>query len=435
MDRRRGGGKQAATGAVTRKAHRVNESAHQNIAVIRWLTFLMFMMFAMTTDSVGIIIPQIVKEFGLSLTAAGSFHYATMIAIASAAIFLGFLADRLGRKQTIVLGLVIFALNSYLFVLGNSFAYFLCLLIVSGAAIGVFKTGALALIGDISSSTQQHTATMNLVEGFFGVGAIIGPAIVTALINNHVSWKWLYTIAGSMCVLLILIALLVRYPMTMKTSEEPVDLRRTMRMMSDRYALSFGLGVLLYVAVEASVYVWGPLYLADYHGSWTLLSSYAISAFFLLRAAGRFLGVWMLEKFDWAMVLALLCLAILICLAGSVIGGPGAAVFLLPLSGLFMSVIYPTLNSKGISCFQKSEHGAVAGVILFFTCIGAVLGPFAMARVIDVMGSPKYAFLLATLFAAVLFAGLLYNWDRQPTRKVLATRDAREYGVNAPLRT
>ena len=30
-----------------------------------------------------------------------------------------------------------------------------------------------------------------------------------------------------------------------------------------------------------------------------------------------------------------------------------------------MSIMYPTLNSKGISCFPKSQHGAAAGVILF----------------------------------------------------------------------
>ena len=411
------------------------ESGQQNIAVIRWLTFMMFMMFAMTTDSVGVIIPQIVKEFKLSLTAAGAFHYATMAAIAAAAIFLGFLADRLGRKRTIVLGLSLFALNSYLFVFGNSFAYFLCLLTISGASIGIFKTGALALIGDISSSTAQHTSTMNLVEGFFGVGAIIGPAIVTSLIRHEVSWKWLYSIAGTLCALLIFIALLVRYPQTMKASEEPMDLRRTLRMMSNPYALGFGFAVLLYVAIEASIYVWGPLYLADYHGRWVLLASYAISAFFFLRAAGRFLGVWLLGTFDWSWVLAMLCFAILLCLAGSVFGGVRAGVVLLPLSGLFMSVIYPTLNSKGISCFQKSEHGAIAGVILFFTCAGAVLGPLAMAAVIDVLGAPKYAFLMATAFAAVLQVGLIYNVLRQPTRAVLATLDARDYGVTAPLPT
>jgi fucose permease len=408
----------------------MSESGQQNIAVIRWLTFLMFMMFAMTTDSVGVIIPQIVGQFKLSLTAAGAFHYATMSAIAAAAIFLGFLADRIGRKQTIVLGLLVFALNSYLFVLGNSFAYFLCLLTVSGASIGIFKTGALALIGDISASTTQHTSTMNMVEGFFGVGAIIGPAIVTSLIDHDVSWKWLYTIAGTLCVMLILIALSVRYPRTMEAPEEAVDLGRTSRMMGNPYALAFGFGALLYVAIEASVYVWGPLYLAAYHGQWKLLAGYAISVFFLLRAAGRFLGVWMLAKFDWSWVLVILSFAILLCLAGSVFGGVNSGIVLLPLSGLFMSVIYPTLNSKGISCFRKSEHGAVAGVILFFTCAGAVLGPLAMAAVIDALGAPKYAFLMATAFAALLTAGLIYNVLRQPTRPLLASLDAREYGVS-----
>ena len=407
----------------------MSKSGHQNITFIRWLTFLMFMMFAMTTDSVGVIIPQIVEEFSLSLTAAGAFHYATMAAIAVSAVLLGFLADRFGRKQTIVLGLTIFAVNSYLFVIGDSFAYFLCLLTISGASIGIFKTGALALIGDISSSTTEHTSTMNLVEGFFGVGAIVGPAIVTSLINANVSWKWLYSIAGSLCVVLILIALSVRYPRTMQAPEEAVDLRRTLRMTGNPYALAFGCGVLLYVAIEASVYVWGPLYLADYRGPWAPFATYAVSVFFFLRAAGRFMGGWMLAKYDWSWVLAFMSLAILVCLAGSVFGGVRSGVVLLPLSGLFMAVIYPTLNSKGISCFPKSEHGAVAGVILFFTCGGAVLGPLAMAAMIDALGAPKYAFLTATVFAALLLVGLVYNCLRQPTRGVLLRQDANEYGV------
>ena len=98
-----------------------------------------------------------------------------MTAIALAGIFLGFLADKIGRKKTIIIGLALFAINSYLFLLGNTFGFFLVLLIISGAAIGIFKTGALALIGDMSTSTNDHTSTMNVVEGFFGVGAIIGP--------------------------------------------------------------------------------------------------------------------------------------------------------------------------------------------------------------------------------------------------------------------
>jgi len=398
-----------------------------NLTAIKWLTFLMFMMFAMTTDSVGEIIPDVIEEFHLSLTAAGAFHYANMIAIALAAIFLGYLADKLGRKKTIIIGLILFALNSYLFAMGNSFLFFVTLLVISGAAIGIFKTGALALVGDISRSTSEHTSTMNTVEGFFGVGAIIGPAIVTKLLSSGFSWKWLYVIAGSICVLLIVTASMLKYPKTVKTVDEPIDFRRTMGMMKNTYALGFSLGIFLYVAAECAIYVWMPTLLEDYSGSYTFWAAYALSIFFILRAVGRFLGAWVLQRYNWTSVMALFSLAILVCFVGSIAGGLSYAIWLLPLSGLFMSMIYPTLNSKGISCFPKTEHGAVAGVILFFTCAAAAAGPLAMGVVSDIFGHPRYGFVLATLFAALLFVGLLLNWIYNPARERLAKLDSSEY--------
>jgi len=138
----------------------------------------------MTTDSVGIIIPEIIKTFHLSLTAAGAFQYSTMGGIAFAGFFLGHLADRLGRKPTIVAGPALFAAASYLFIAGKSFAYFCTLLGLSGISIGVFKTGALALIGDFVKSTAEHTSIMNTVEGFFGIGSIIGPALLAILMSR-----------------------------------------------------------------------------------------------------------------------------------------------------------------------------------------------------------------------------------------------------------
>ena len=163
---------------------KTNQAGLQSLTIIKWLTYLMFMMFAMTTDAVGVIIPEVMKQFNLSMTAAGLMHYAPMIAIALAGVFLGFLADKLGRKPTIVIGLAIFAVNSYLYIIGNSFAFIIMLMAVGGLSIGVFKTGALALIGDISKSTKEHTSTMNTVEGFFAVGAIIGPFIVTYFLSQ-----------------------------------------------------------------------------------------------------------------------------------------------------------------------------------------------------------------------------------------------------------
>lgn len=118
---------------------------------------------------------------------------------------------------------------------------------------------------------------------------------------------------------------------------------------------------------------------------------------------------------------------ILACFMACVAGGIAWAIYLLPLSGVFMSVIYPTINSKGISCLPKSEHGAAAGVILFFTCVSAVLAPLAMGAISDRMGGPGYGFVLATGFAAVLFIGLTLNWMFNPTIRVFRQVDETQY--------
>jgi fucose permease len=399
--------------------------------MVKTLTYLMFTMFAMTTDSVGLIIPEVLRTFRLSLTAAGTFQYATMAGIAVAGLFLGQLADRLGRRRTIVVGLTLFAAACFLLAAGNSFLFFAVMLGVSGLAIGVFKTGALALIGDISTSTAQHTSIMNTAEGFFGVGAIIGPAILARLLTRGLPWTWLYVIAGTICLVLIVLALLVKYPGTGRgqVGDRPGTGPGVSpgRAMKNPYVLAFSAGAFLYVGVEAAVYVWMPTLLAGYKGSAAALATYSISIFFLLRAAGRFLGAWLLTRVQWQPVLALFSGCIFLCFMASVAGGVGWAVYLLPLSGLFMSVIYPTLNSKGISCLPKSEHGAGAGVILFFTCASAVLAPLAIGAVSDAYGQIGYGFALATGFAALLSLGALLNWLLNPTRTLLQQLDASEY--------
>ena len=395
-------------------------------AAIKALTYLMFALFAMTTDSVGIIIPEVIRTFRLTLTAGGTFQYATMGGIALAALCLGSFADRFGRRPTIVAGLALFAAACYLFAAGNTFFLFVVLMGVSGIAIGVFKTGALALVGDISRSTAEHTSIMNTAEGFFGIGSIIGPAILARLLAAGVSWKWLYVVAGGICTVLIVMALMVRYPQSAKPSGE-TGLTGASQALTNSFVLAFSIAAFLYVAVEAAIYVWMPTLLAAYRGSATWLAAYSISTFFLLRAAGRFLGAWMLMRLRWQVVLALFSGMILLCFVGTVVKGVEWGVYLLPASGLFMSVLYPTINSKGISCMPKTEHGAAAGVILFFTCVSAVVAPLAMGAVSDAMGSIGYGFWLATACAGLLFLGMLMNWLINPTRATLERLDYTEY--------
>ena len=146
-------------------------------------------------------------------------------------------------------------------------------------------------------------------------------------------------------------------------------------MMKNPYALGFSAAIFLYVAVESAIYVWMPTLLASYHGRLPGSRPTQSRSSSCFAQPGRFVGSWMLAPLELGRGPDA-SLAWQSCSASvaSMVGGIGIAVFLLPLSGLFMSVLYPTINSKGISCFRKPEHGAVAGVILFFTCLSAVAG-------------------------------------------------------------
>lgn len=398
-------------------------ATRHGVQAARLLTCLMFFTFAMTTDAVGSVIERVIDEYGLSMTAAGAFQYATMLGIAVGALLLGFLADRIGRRRTIMLGLCLYGASSLLVVFGSSFPVLVGLLAISGLGISVFKTAALALIGDITPSSQAHTRFMNTVEGWFAVGAIIGPAIIAVLISAGMSWKWLFVVAAAICMGLVILA--GRMPDAAPgVLIQRANLAQMLEVLKDPLALGFSLLVALYVAVEVAIYVWMPTYLAGYEGSYAWLQTWALTLFFVLRAAGRFVGAWVLDRVRWTVALVLMGLLIFLCFSGALLGGLNLGVWLLPLTGLFMSIIYPTLNSKAISCFPRHEHGAAAGVILFFTAAAAAAGPLAMAAVSDAWETPRAGFALATAFALLLLLGLVVNWLRNPAGARLRSSDA-----------
>ena len=215
----------------------------------------------------------------------------------------------------------------------------------------------------------------------------------------------------------------------MRAEQGGASFADTLRKMRDAHALGFSALIMLYVAVEVAVYVWMPTYLQGYTGAASWLAAYALTVFFVLRAAGRFLGAWFLRKLSWSTVLVTFAAAILACFAGSLYGGPDQAVYLLPLSGLFMSVLYPTINSTGISCFDKNRHGSIAGFLLFFTCVGAVLAPLAMGAIGDLAGGIEYSMGLGAVFAVLLAMLCLWNRRAQPAQAKLALRNSEDYGA------
>ena len=99
--------------------------------------------------------------------------------------------------------------------------------------------------------------------------------------------------------------------------------------------------------------------------------------------SGRFLGAWLLDRVAgpsrwW-------CSGLPSSRASSAhwSGASRRGAWLLPLSGLFMSDRLSDAEFQGDQLLSRHQHGAAAGVILFFTALAAALGPLAMGAVSD----------------------------------------------------
>ena len=168
-----------------------------------------------------------------------------------------------------------------------------------------------------------------------------------------------------------------------------------------------------------------PTLLADYHGRATWLAAYGISVFFALRAAGRFLGAWMLMRLRWPGAVAVLSGAILLCFALSLAKGVDWAIFQSGVRPVHVRDLPDDqferhqLRAKSRAWRRRRRHP-----VLHVRLRGA--RPPGHGRRERRDGTHYLGFWLDG-FAGVLFAGLLLNWLTDPTRAVLERLDLAEY--------
>ena len=166
----------------------------RNFWVICWSMF-----FFMT--SFNLIIPEL-NEFITHLGGAEQKGLIISLFTISSAIsrpFSGKLADSIGRKKVMYIGIVVPILVSLLYPLSFSVFFFLCLRFFHGFSAGFFPTGSTALMTDILPSEKRGVG-MGIWGTFISLGIGVGQGI-GSLIENLVGIDALFVIASAVAVL------------------------------------------------------------------------------------------------------------------------------------------------------------------------------------------------------------------------------------------
>jgi EmrB/QacA subfamily drug resistance transporter len=160
------------------------------------------------TNVVAVSLPSIARSYQASFADVEWVVSAYMVAFASCLLPAGGLADRFGRKRTLLLGLAVFFLAS----LGCGLAPTVAVLNISRAVKGVgaalLLTSALAVIANTFHEGPARVRAWAVWGTCMGLATTVAP-LVGGMITQWLGWRWIFLLNLPVCTVLAVCALRV----------------------------------------------------------------------------------------------------------------------------------------------------------------------------------------------------------------------------------
>lgn len=371
------------------------------------LIYFAFVSLGLPDGLLGAAWPSMYQAMGVPVSFAG---YVTMV-IAGGTIISSLSSDRLSQKISTQWILVVSVALTAIAIFGFSFSseyWQLCLWAIP------YGLGAGAVDSCLNNYVSLHyrSRQMSWLHSCWGVGATLGPYIISLCLGQNLGWNWGYRIVGFIQCGLVLI-LFASTPLWKKNEasalahqEEPV--KRVHLGFFKTWALKGTAFVFLsffaYCSLESTAGLWSASYFVLNRGiDKTTAASWA-SLFYLGIGVGRFLMGFIANKLgDRKMVR----LGLIILACGLVVlalpWGYYTPLFGLLLVGLGCAPVYPSLIHETPTSFGKEHSQEVIGIQMATAYVGSTFMPplfGLLVRLIDIVWFPYYlAFFFLLLVA------------------------------------
>jgi EmrB/QacA subfamily drug resistance transporter len=135
--------------------------------------------------------PSIARSFG-DISNYSWVFAAYLLGQTATSLVFGRLADTIGRRTAILIGLAIFLSGSLLCGFAWSLPALICFRAFQGVGAGAIMPISMTIIGDLYPP-QQRGKAQSLVATVFGTSSVVGPMLGGAIVQS-VSWSWIFWI-------------------------------------------------------------------------------------------------------------------------------------------------------------------------------------------------------------------------------------------------
>jgi fucose permease len=377
------------------------------------LAYASFVALGMVNSLVGVAWPSIRATFGLPLDALGVFLVANTAGYMLASAVSGRLMAALNTGALLAgcCGLAGLAL------LGIGVAPAWAVVVVLGGVVGL-SGGAIDGGMNAYAAAYFSPQVMNWLHACFGIGATLGPAIMTASVAGGLSWR-----VGFVIVAVAQLALAIAFGLTRRLWDRPApavgapeasgaSLRSTLRLP----LVWLGIGLFFaYTGIEVATGNWVFSLLTEARGVSPALAGAWVSLFWASLTIGRILFGFVVQRVAPSTLLRW-------CMAGAVLSAlliwANLALWLtfvgIALMGLALAPQFPLLISATPTYLgpQHANNGVgiqVAAASLGGALLPSLIGVLARARGLEVLGPFLFA---GALVMAVLFELLVWRLPR-----------------------
>ncbi|MFM8843901.1 MAG: MFS transporter [Actinomycetota bacterium] len=366
-----------------------------------------FAMMGFTSTCWGAIVPWLARENDIPISTSGVLYGLYLFHTLVGTIAVQLLSKQISLHTFVRIGIALTFLGfaGIFFTSSNVFIWIF-------AAVGGFGYGGtgISFLLLITRCANASHFRMNVVSAATGVGALMGPLMISLLGSANIPWIVLTSVIGALLTSWI-------FPdAKWQFSPQP---KKSSRAVSKLPLVLVILGVIFYSGLENSIGAWIPT-VAVNSGMTLERGTLFSSIFYLLFTAGRFLGVWLSTRVKpESIVLTMIALTAIPLIATSLSGNSNLALTALILAGLFLGPIFP--NTSSWVARRTPDFPGGTTLLMLAVMGGGFLFPPAIGYFIEGTLTNAFATLLLPLLfisiAFFLFGGRLWREPHQSSAK------------------
>ena len=174
-------------------APKTDELSRQRRFLVLAVCSMSLLIVGLDTTIVNVALPSIRRDLHASVSGLQWTIDAYTLVLASLLMLSGSTADRMGRRRTFQVGLVVFSLGSALCALSPSLGFLVGARVVQAIGGSMLNPVALSIIRNVFEDPRERAMAMGVWGAVFGISMALGP-VVGGILVDTTSWRAVFIV-------------------------------------------------------------------------------------------------------------------------------------------------------------------------------------------------------------------------------------------------